>query len=98
MIRTCLSAATVLSLIAGAAMAQTVTSTTTTTQSTVPMMVPVPGSVLLPVPGTVTETVTERTVGSDGVMTERTTTTGPAISPFGDGTTVERTTETTTIR
>ena len=69
MTRTWLAATAALTLMAGTAVAETVT--TTTTQSTVPMVVPVPAPV--------TESTTQRTYNGDGTVTDhsRTTTTVP---------------------
>jgi hypothetical protein len=80
--------------------------TTTTTETTAPVVVPapivVPAPMIAPVivqPGQ-SETITQRSVDSNGVQTDRTRTitTGTTVSPYGDTTTTRRTTETTTVR
>jgi hypothetical protein len=91
MSRIALAAATVLSLTAGAALAQSTTETTTT-QSTVPY-IPAP-------PPAVSQTTTQRTVDPNGMVTDhtRTVTTGTSVGPYGDTTTTKRTVESTTSR
>jgi len=90
MTRIWLAATTALTLMTGVASAQSTTETTTT-ETTAPIVVPAP---------TVNETVSQRTIDSNGVVTDRTktTTSGVAVSPYGDTTTTRRTTETTTVR
>jgi hypothetical protein len=92
MTRHILVATAALTLMAGAAFAQSTTSTTTI-QSTVPTVVP-----MLPAPST--ESTSDRTVDSNGVVTEhsKSTTSGTEVSPYGETTTTRRTTETTTVR
>jgi len=77
-------------LMAGTAVAQT--STTTTTTQYAPVIVPNPDAV--------TQSTSQRTIDGNGVVTDhtRTTTTGSAVSPYGETTTTRRTTETTTVR
>lgn len=91
--KTWLAMTTALTLMAGVAAAQTMT--TTTTESTTAVPVPV-----VPVAPTIMETTTQRTVDTDGVVTDhsKTVTSGTTLSPFGDATTTRRTTETTTVR
>ena len=86
--------------------------TTTTTETTAPVVVPAPMAVpaplvvpapviapVVPQPGQ-SEVISQRTVDSNGVETDRTRTitTGTTINPYGDTTTTRRTTETTTVR
>jgi hypothetical protein len=105
MIKTWLAATAALTLMTGVVAAETMTSTTTT-ERTVPYPAPVPVYVApVPVPGLVapapapmTETMTERTVNSNGDVHSKTTTVGTAVSPYGDTTTRKVTTETTTVR
>jgi hypothetical protein len=94
MTRIWLAAPAALTLIAGAAMAQTSSETTTTTNTYVPVAPVVP---VAPAPVT-QRTVQQRTVDSDGNVSERTMTTGTTVSPYGETTTTRRTTETTTAR
>jgi hypothetical protein len=91
--KTWLALTTALTLMAGVASAQTMT--TTTTESTTAVPVPV-----MPVAPTISESTTQRTVDSDGVVTDhsKTMTSGTTISPYGDSTSTRRTTETTTVR
>jgi hypothetical protein len=93
MTRLWLAAPAALTLIAGAAMAQTSSETTTTTNTYVPVAPVVPVA-----PPVTQRTVQQRTVDSDGNVSERTMTTGTTVSPYGDTTTTRRTTETTTVR
>ncbi len=83
-------ATTAFSLMAGVALAQT--STTTSTQSTT--------SVPATTPGTTIDTSTQRTVNSDGVVTDKTKvySNGTTVTPSGDLATTRKTTETTTVR
>ena len=92
MSRIALAAATVLTLTAGSALAQTTTETTTT-QSTVPY-------VPAPPPAQVSQTTTERTVDGTGTVIDhtRTVTTGTSVGPYGETTTVKRSVESTTSR
>jgi ABC-type Fe3+-hydroxamate transport system substrate-binding protein len=92
MIKTWLAATTALTLMSGMAVAQSESSTTTSTQYSAPLVMPAPGSV--------TESTTRTTTDSNGVQTEtdKTVTRGVAVSPFGDTTTTRKTTETTTVR
>jgi hypothetical protein len=92
MSRIAIAAATVLSLTAGAALAQTTTETTTT-QSTIPSIPPPP-------PAQVSQTTTERAVDGNGIVTDhtRTVTTGTSVGPYGETTTTRRSVESTTSR
>lgn len=92
MIKTCLTATTILALMSGLALAQTSTTSTTTTQTTAPVAVPMPGAT--------TWSTSQRTTDVDGVTTDKTraVTTGTTIAPNGDVATTRRTTETTTTR
>jgi|HubBroStandDraft_6_1064221.scaffolds.fasta_scaffold1620569_1 hypothetical protein len=91
MTRIWFAAATALTLMTGAAVAQTTTETTTT-ETTAPIVAPMPPAV--------SQTTSQRTIDANGVVTDhtRTTTSGTAVSPYGDTTTTRRTTETTTVR
>jgi hypothetical protein len=95
MTRIWLAAPAALTLIAGAAMAQTSSETTTTTNTYVP--VPVAPAPVVPPPIT-QRTVDQRTVDSNGDVTEKTMSTGTTVGPLGETTTTRRTTETTTVR
>lgn len=99
MIRTIFAATTALTLMMGAAVAQTTTTTTTETTASVPVVVPVV-PVVPAVPTAVVDTMRQRTIDQNGVVTEQTRTTsqGVAATPYGDTTTTERTTETHTVR
>ncbi len=90
MTRIALAAATILSLTAGAALAQT-TSETTTTQT-------VPYPVVVPPPAQVSQTTTQRTVDPSGIVTDhsKTVTTGTAVGPYGETPMTKRTVESTT--
>jgi hypothetical protein len=92
MSRIAMAAAMLLSLTAGAALAQTTTETTTT-QSTIPSIPPPP-------PAQVSQTTTERTVDGNGIVTDhtRTVTTGTSVGPYGETTTTKRSVESTTSR
>jgi hypothetical protein len=97
MTRLWLASTAALTLLAGAAMAQTTTETTTT-ESTAPYVAaPV---VPVPVAPSVTQTTRERTVDSNGMVSDhaKTIANGTTISPYGDATTTRRTVETTTTR
>jgi hypothetical protein len=107
--KTWLAATAAVTLMTGVAMAETTTSTTTTERTVAPVPVPgyvapvpVPGAPVLgyvaPAPAPVTETMTERTLDSNGVVHSKTTTMGTAVSPYGDTTTRKVATETTTVR
>jgi hypothetical protein len=88
MMKMLLTAAAVLTMMAGVANAQS-SSTTTTTETTVPVA-----------PPTVVQTTREHSVDSNGAIIDhsRTVTTGTAVSPYGETTTTRRTIETTTDR
>ncbi len=92
MIRFCLTAAAAFGIMTGVCLAQTSTSTTTSTQSTLPVTPPVYGS---------TENhSSERSVDSNGVVTDKTKTytSGVGITPDGEAATIHQKTETTTVR
>jgi hypothetical protein len=91
MTRIWLAAPAALTLIAGAAMAQTSSETTTTTNTYVPVAP-------IPPPPVTQRSVQQRTVDSDGSVTNRSMTTGTTVGPYGETTTTRRTTETTTVR
>jgi hypothetical protein len=90
MIKYGLVAAAALGIMTGAALAQT--STTTSTQSTT--------STPAPTAGVVVDSQSQRTVDSNGVVTDKskTYTAGTTITPSGDLATTHKTTETTTVR
>lgn len=102
MTRIWLAATTALTLMTGVAAAQTTTSTTTT-ETTAPVIVQAPvivaPPVIAPAPAQ-SETISQRSVDSNGFVTDRTRTitTGTTVNPYGDATTTRRTTETTTVR
>jgi hypothetical protein len=98
MTRSLLAATTALTLMAGIAVAQT-TETTTTTTVPAPVVVPVV-PVVPAAPTSVVDTMRQRTIDQNGVVTEQTRTTsqGVATSPYGDTTTTRKTTETHTVR
>ena len=89
MIKTLLAATAVLGLMTGAGFAQT--TTTTSTQSTTSGPSPIGGAVL--------NSTSQRTVDSNGVVTDQTKTysAGTAITPAGDLATTRKTTETTVV-
>jgi hypothetical protein len=94
MIRFCLAATAAFGIMTGTAFAQTSssTSTTTSTQSAAPVLPPVYGSA--------TDSSTQHTVDSNGVVVDKTktSTTGAGITPGGDLTTTRKTTESTSVR
>jgi hypothetical protein len=94
MTRIWLAAPLALTLIAGAAVAQTSSETTTTTNTYVPVAPPV---MVAPAP-VQQSTVQQRTVDGNGNVMDKTITTGTAVDPYGQTTTTRRTTETTTVR
>lgn len=89
MIKFCLMATAAFGIVSGAALAQT--SVTTSTQS----ITQAP-----PVIGSMSDTVHQRSVDDNGVVTDRTTTrtTGSTLMPDGDLATTHKTVETTTTR
>ncbi len=90
MIKYCLVAAAAFGIMTGAACAQT--TSTTSTQTTTSMPSPVVGSSI--------DSSSQRTVDSNGVVTDKTKTysAGTTITPSGDLATTKKTSETTTVR
>jgi hypothetical protein len=91
MIKFCLMATAALGIIGGSALAQTSSTTSTQTTTSVPAA---------PVGAATIDTSSQRTVDSNGVVTDKTKvyTSGTSITPSGDMATTRKTTETTTVR
>jgi hypothetical protein len=92
MIKCMLSATMALSILTGGALAQTSTSSTTSTQTTT--------AIPMPAQTTAVNSMSEHTVGADGVVTDKTKTTanGTVVSPAGDTIVTRKSTETQTVR
>jgi hypothetical protein len=92
MMKFCLAATAAFGIMTGVSLAQTSTSITTSTQSTTPAMAPTYGTSM--------DSSSQRTVDSDGVVTDKTKTytTGTGITPSGDLLTTTKKTESTTVR
>jgi len=90
MIKYCLVATAAFGIMTGAACAQT--TSTTSTQTTTSMPSPIVGSSI--------DSSSQRTVESNGVVTDKTKTysAGTTITPSGDLATTKKTSETTTVR
>ena len=90
MIKFYLMATAAFGIMTGAAQAQS--TTTTSTQSTTAIPAPMGGATV--------DSSSQRTVDSNGVVTDKTKvyTSGTAITPNGDLATTRKTTETTTVR